>query len=224
MAVKYYYDLIQGSDEWLAARCGILTSSEMKHIITPSKLQYASNDKERSHLYELLAQRISKYVEPHYLSDDMIRGQDEESYARETYHEHYAPVKTCGFITNDKWGFTLGYSPDGLVSDEGLIECKSRRQKYHVETIIADAMPDEFKIQVQTGMLVSERPWMDFISHCGGLPMYVKRIEADLDIQQAIFVAACYFHKKLDELETQYKTKIDGLYPTERRVELEMRL
>ena len=119
--IKYHTDLIQGSDEWLQARCGLLTASEMKLIVTPT-LKIANNDKERSHLYELLAQRITQYVEPHYISDDMLRGHEDEVDARILYNDNYAPVTDMGFITNSKWGFTIGYSPDGLVGDDGLIE------------------------------------------------------------------------------------------------------
>ena len=35
--VKYHHDIVQGSDEWLAARCGLLTASEMKLIVTPTQ-------------------------------------------------------------------------------------------------------------------------------------------------------------------------------------------
>jgi len=44
--IKIYEQMTQGTDEWLAARRGILTASEMKHIITPS-LKTADNDKSR---------------------------------------------------------------------------------------------------------------------------------------------------------------------------------
>ena len=71
--IRIYPDMIQGSDEWFAARCGLLTASEMHLIITPS-LKAASNEKERMHLYELLAQRITRYVEPSYIGDNMLRG------------------------------------------------------------------------------------------------------------------------------------------------------
>ena len=228
MTIKYYPDILQGSEEWYAIRCGLLTASEMKHIITPKKLEYAENDKEKTHLYELLAQRINKYVEPTYVGDDMLRGQSEESYARETYHEKYAKVEICGFVTNDKWGFTLGCSPDGLVGTEGGIECKGRRQKFQTETIIADAMPDEFKIQVQAALLITERPWWEFISYCGGMPMYTKRILPDKMVQDAIVAAATIFHGKLDKMLALYAERLADtnmrLIPTERVVEKEMHL
>ena len=216
--IKIHNDLIQGSDEWLECRRGLLTASEMKHIITPAKLKYAENDKQRSHLYELVAQRVTGYVEPHYIGDDMLRGMEDEIYARALYEEKYAPTETVGFITNDKWGFTLGFSPDGLLGEDGIIECKSRRQKYQIETIVSDKMPDDYLIQVQTGLLVSERKWCDFISYSGGMPMFVKRVYADEVVQTAIVEAAQIFHGKMDLMIADYEKKIVGLYPTERRI------
>lgn len=216
MTIKYYPELIQGSDEWKTQRMGLLTASEMKLIITPKKLEYAQNEKEKTHLYELAAQIINKYVEPSYIGDDMLRGQDDESYARETYHENYSRVETCGFITNDKLGFTLGFSPDGLVGKNGQIECKSRKQKYQMETIFTDTVPDEYLIQLHTGLLVSGREWVDFISYCGGMPMFVKRVYADEKIHGAIESAAAMFHSKLETIISRYADKIEDLIPTKR--------
>lgn len=222
--VKYYPDLDQGSDEWLAARCGLLTASEMRLIITPT-LKIASNDKERAHLYELLAQRVTKYVEPHYISDDMLRGQADEVDARLEYAKHYAPVQDVGFITNDRWGFTIGYSPDGLVGDDGLIECKSRRQKFQVQTIIEGEMPDDYAIQIQTGLLVSQRKWCDFISYSGGLPMTTIRVLPDFEVQDAIVAAASAFERRLAEKMSLFNAALASkarLIPTERKIVQEM--
>lgn len=222
--IQYYTDLEQGSDEWLAARCGLLTASEMKLILTPT-LKTASNDKERAHLYELLAQRITHYVEPQYVGDAMLRGHVDEVEARILYTEKYAEVTDVGFITNDRWGFTLGYSPDGLVGDRGAIECKSRKQKFQIETIVTKTMPDEFMLQIQTGLLVSEREWIDFISYSAGLPMVTIRIWPDEAIQAAIIEAAGTFEKKLAARFQQYQDAIASdlrLIPTERKIEQEM--
>jgi len=228
--VTYHHDLIQGSDEWRAARCGMLTASEMKLILTPT-LKIASNDKERSHLYELLAQRITKYVEPAYVSDDMLRGINDELIARALYAEHFSPVIEVGFITNDRWGFTIGYSPDALIGVDGLLECKSRRQKFQIETWIENVPdripPQDYVLQMQTGMLVSERDWCDLVSFSGGLPMAVIRVFADQRIQDAIIEAAAAFEKKLAIKLAKYEAalrSIAKLIPTERRVEQEMHL
>lgn len=224
--IKYHYDLIQGTEEWLEARRGLLCASEMKLIITPKELKYAKNDKEKSHLYELAAQRITKYIEPHYIGDDMMHGKDDEIDAKFEYEKHYSRITDVGFITNDKWGFTLGYSPDGLIDNDGAIECKGRRQKFQVQTITTDELPEEYAIQIQTGLLVSERKWMDFISYSSGMPMFTKRIMPDLKVQDAIIAAATIFHDKMDKLLKIYSDKLLDenvrLIPTERRVEKEM--
>lgn len=222
--IKYHPDLIQGGDEWLAARCGLLTASEMHLILTPT-LKIASNDKERAHLYELLAQRITGYVEPHYISDDMLRGQEDEITAKILYNDTYAPVEEVGFVTNDQWGFTIGYSPDGLVGDEGLLECKSRRQKFQVATIAIGEVPDEYDLQIQTGLLVTGRQWLDFVSYSGGLPMVTIRVLPDLEIQDAIIAAAKSFEAKLAEKLDLYRGALVGparLIPTKRKIIQEM--
>ena len=221
MSVTYHPNVIQGSDEWLALRTGLLTASEMKLILTPT-LKVANNDKERAHLYELLAQRITGYVEPSYVSDDMLRGRDDELEARSLHEKHVAPVQEVGFITNDKWGFTLGYSPDGLVGEDGLIECKSRRQKYQVQTIVLREIPQDYVLQLQTGLLVSEREWIDFISYSGGMPMYVHRIYPDPVIEEAIVNIAGAFEARIADKLAKYNEAIKKFIPTERKIEQEM--
>jgi hypothetical protein len=225
--VTYHPEVDQGGAEWLAMRCGLLTASAVKLILTPT-LKTANNEKTRAHLYELLAQRITQYVEPSYLSDDMLRGMSDEVDARILYDAKVAPVTSCGFITNDCWGFTIGYSPDGLVGKDGLIEVKSRRQKFQVETILQAATegtpPADYMLQLQTGLLVSERSWIDFISYCGGMPMLVLRVYPDEKVQAAIVDAATEFHARLDEEERNYRAGLMGLRTlrTERKEQTEV--
>jgi hypothetical protein len=206
--IRYHFDIEQGSEEWHALRCGILTASEMKFIVTPT-LKPASNDKERAHLFELLGQRITQHTEPRYISDDMLRGHEDEIEARIRYAENFAPVTECGFVTNDDHGFVIGYSPDGLVDYDGLIECKSRRQKYQVETILADRVPEEYMLQIQTGLLVTGREWLDFVSYCAGLPMFVKRVFPDARYQEAIIAAAIGFEYRLQIAQEKYAAWLD---------------
>lgn len=211
--------VIQGSDEWLQMRCGLLTASEMKLIMTPTG-KAANNEKTRAHAYELAFQRLTNFVEPQYVSDAMLRGQEDEIYARQAYHEHYAPVLETGFITNNKFGFTIGYSPDGLVGDDGLIECKSRCGKYHVQTIAQNDVPEDYWLQIQTALLVSERKWLDFISYCGGLPVFIKRVLPDAQTHASIIEAATAFEQRVQDVMSDYRSTIANMrkvIPTERR-------
>lgn len=226
--ISYHSDITQGSEEWLAARCGLLTASEMKLIVTPT-LKPASNEKERAHLYELLAQRITGHVEARYISDDMLRGQEDEIEARFEYQKAYGEVLEVGFITSDKWGFTIGYSPDGLIGSTGLLECKSRAQKHQIRTIIdyvsVDGIDPDFMLQCQTGLLVTERKWIDLVSYSAGLPMATVRVFPDAKIQSAIIAAATDFEARLSAAHEKYKSLLASnkrLIPTERKITQEM--
>ena len=220
----YHRDLVQGSDEWLAARIGLLTASEVKSIMTPT-LKPARNDKTRAHAYELLSQRIFGFEAERPETWDMLRGRDDEVYARVAYEEHFAPVEEVGFITSDALGFRMGYSPDGLVGDDGLIEIKSRAPKFQVQTILADGVPDDYILQIQTGLLITGRKWLDFISYCGGLPMVTIRVYPDPIMQQAIIEAATVFEASIAALHADYLAALASgrkLIPTERRIIGEM--
>lgn len=218
MTITIHDAVEQGSDEWHALRCGMLTASNIKHIMTPT-LKVASNDKTRQHVYEIAAQRITRYVEPQFISDDMLRGYRDEALARELYAARYERhVTQVGFITRDFGGFTIGYSPDGLVGDDGLIEIKSRLQKYQVQTISSCEMPAEYMLQVQCGLLVTGRDWCDFISYCGGLPMFVHRVRYDAEVCAAINDAAEAFEARVQEVMAEFARVVEvrELPPTER--------
>lgn len=202
------HNVEQGSDDWHEARCGLLTASEVKLILTPT-LKIANNDKTRQHVFEIASQRLTGYTEPQYISEDMLRGHVDEIKARELYSEHYNPVEEVGFITRDFGGFTLGYSPDGVgvLGDFG-IECKSRRQKYQIQTITSNMVPEEHILQVQTGLLVTGWDCMDYISYCGGLPMWVIECKPIQEYQDAIMIAAENFEKQVLAKIEEYGNRI----------------
>jgi hypothetical protein len=225
MALHEMPDLEQGSPEWLEQRRGMVTASVVGQLLTATG-RPASNDTSRRLTLSLVAERITGYVEPVWVNDDMLRGQLDEPIARELYAEHFAeePVTETGFLVRDDYGWSLGYSPDGLVGDYGLIEVKSPRAKTHIGTILADRMPDHHMAQVQCGLLVSGREWCDFVSYCGGLKPYVERIYPDPKWSDAIVDAVSAFEQRAEDMVSDYYARTDGLPATERRIELEMSL
>lgn len=222
MSLRILPDLIQGSDEWLAQRRGMVTASVVGALLTPT-LQVADNATSRGLTALLTAERITGWSDPTYISDDMLRGIEDEPRAVDKYAETHAPVETVGFMVRDDWGFSLGYSPDGLVGDDGLIEVKSRRPKIHLQTILADAVPAECMAQIQCGLLVSGRSWCDYVSYSGGMPMWVKRVEPDREWHDAIVAAVAAFEDAAAQMVATYLTATRGLALTERVVMEEMR-
>ena len=215
MSLHEYPHVEQGTDEWLALRCGIVTASTVGQLVTPT-LKVADNDTSRGLTTLLVAERITGWSEPVHVTADMWRGTLEEPLAREKYAEHHAPVTETGFMVRDDWGYRIGYSPDGLVGTDGLIEIKSRRQKKHLRTILADAVPAENMAQLQCGLLVSGRKWIDYVSYCGGMPLWVKRVHPDPDWHKAIIAAVATFEKAAEQMTATYHRAVAGLPATER--------
>lgn len=221
MTIKHHTEFEQGSPEWVAIRCGIITASEMNKILTPT-LKLASNDKERQYLYELMAQRINGQTEPQFISDAMMRGHEEEILAHEIYCERYHKTHQCAFIETDAFGFRFGYSPDALVGNDGLIEIKSRAAKYQVQTIIDGVLPDEYALQIQTGLLITGRKWCDFISYSNGMPMFVLRVEPNPEMQAAIAAAATAFEARIVEKLAVYRAHAAKFHMAQRRIYTEI--
>lgn len=214
--LQVFNEVEQGTEEWHALRRGIITASVVGQLITPSTVKVANNDTARALTAHLLAERITGYTEPSYESADMVRGTFDEPFARELYDKHHAPVTEAGFMIRDDFGFKLGYSPDGLVGDVGLIEIKSRLQKKQLATILADEVPAENMAQIQCGLLVSGRSWLDYVSYCGGMPLYVKRVYPDQKWQDAIVEAGAAFEARAAAMIDVYKAATAGLPMTER--------
>ena len=216
MSLQVFNDIQQGTDEWFAARCGVITASVVGLLITPKTIKPATNDTSRGLTAQLVAERITGHVEPMHETSDMLRGTLDEPYARDIYSEHYAPATEVGFMVRDDWGFRIGYSPDGLVGDDGLIEIKSRKQKIQLRTIIEDAVPLENMAQIQCGLLVSGREWLDYVSYSGGMPLYVKRVYPDINWFTAIKDAVTAFEDNASQMIDTYHAAIDGRPMTER--------
>lgn len=220
MTLTVHTDLMQGTDEWHDVRRGIVTASTVGKLITLKTLQPASNTESRSLTTLLAAERITGWTDPTYMSDDMMRGVEDEPIARDKYAEHYEPVTEVGFMVEDRWGWRLGYSPDGLVGTEGLIEIKSRRSKTQLATILADEVPSENMAQLQCGLLVSGRQWIDYVSYAGGMPLFVKRVFRDQKWFDAIIAAVNQFEDNVADMIATYEQSIVGLHPTERNTQL----
>jgi hypothetical protein len=215
------HNFAQRSDEWHAARRGIITASAVGKLITPKTIRIADNPDSRRIALTLAAERITGWTEPTYVSDDMWRGIEDEPIARAVYAEHYAPVVEAGFMTEDEWGFTVGYSPDGLVGDNGLIEIKSRRPKNHLETILAGTPPLENMAQLQCALLVTGRDWLDYVSFCGGMPVWVFRVEPIQKWFDTITAAAQSLEDSIADMIRVYTEQVAGAPMTERILRME---
>lgn len=225
--LKIYADLEQGTEEWHRARCGVLTASLIGKLLTDTCSGIAKSKTAERIILDILSQRINGIGDEGFQTFAMQRGHEDEMEAKILYSQHVAPVSEVGFMTNDKWGFTLGYSPDGLVGEDGLIECKSRLSGLQMATILSQEVPVEYMAQIQTGLMVSGRRWLDFISFpaLGGGKMMVKRVYPDPKFQALLLDAAMHLEAKIKAYHAEYETALHNpdlrLINTTRRENLE---
>jgi putative phage-type endonuclease len=211
----HVFEYEQRSEDWYAARRGVITASAVAKLLTPA-LKVADNDTSRRLTTQLAAERITGWTEETAMTPDMWRGVDHEPYARDKYAQHFAPVTDVGFMLYEADNWRLGYSPDGLVGVNGLLEIKCPRPKTHVATILADEVPAQYVAQCQAGLLVSGRPWIDFVSYVAGMPLYRKRVLPDPAWFDAIVAACVAFEANVAQIVALYQKRVRNLPPTER--------
>ena len=182
----------------------------------PPIYRAADNDTARDLTALLAAERITGHTESTPMTSDMWRGVDAEPLARDIYSGHYQQAVEVGFMRRDEDDWTLGYSPDGLVADEGLIEIKAPRSKNQLKTILSGQVPAYYMPQLQAGLLVSGRKWIDFVSFFGGMRLYVKRVLPDPAWHEAIVAACQQFETTAAEMVAAYEQATQNMPATER--------
>jgi hypothetical protein len=139
----------------------------------------------------------------------------DEPLARDLYSKTYKPAHELGFMVCDFGTMKLGYSPDGLVGDDGLIEVKSAEPKIHLDRILGAPIEHGHMAQMQAGLLVSGRKWVDYVSYCGGMPMHTQRIEPDGEWFATILGALNTFEANAAQMLADYNAAVEGLPATE---------
>ena len=217
MSVRYYSELIQGSNKWKEARLGIITASQTGKLVTPKTRKIADNDDSRGIVYEKLAERITGRNDDFFQSKYMDLGNVFEPFARDLYSAKKAKVIEMGFIVKDFNGFKIGYSPDGLVEEDyagegrGLIEIKCPSRNVHIKGICTGEIPAMYTMQMQTGMLVTGREWCDYVSYFNGMKLNIIRMYADKSLHDLIIEAVKVIEKRVVECADDYEVKTKNM-------------
>ena len=204
--------LEQGSAEWLQHRVGKVTASRCADVIATkkqTKAQAAQGILEemadrRNYRTELICEILTGQPYPRYVSQEMMWGQTQESFARAAYElQRDVLVETVGCIDHPKiQRFTC--SVDGLVGDQGLIEIKAPATATHIAWMMAGVVPAEHVPQMLAQMSCTGRQWVDFCSYDPRLPahlaLFTKRLLREEKFVISLESEVQHFNYELDEV------------------------
>lgn len=202
--MKITHDVEQGSPEWLDMRLGLITCSEISAI-------RADGAGAQSYINGLAYERITGESSSVFEGNDWTkRGQELEPVARKMYEKKTGEsVYMISFVENK--GF--GYSPDGLIlqpttapEDQhrfyGGIEIKVKQPSEQIHILRNKEIPKKHLDQLHGGMLCAELDWIDFVSYCPNLPLFIKRVFAK-DTEKEM--------DKIEKLVDKYNTQIEDV-------------
>lgn len=149
----------QGSPEWLAARIGIVTASNMDKILTPQTMKPSGS--QGAYLAHLVAEWFLGVSLDEYKSPYVERGNELEKCALAHYEfTHDVATTPAGFCIRDDG--KVGASPDALVGDLGGTELKCPSPATHMNYLL-NGPPKEYRCQVQGSLWITGRKWWDLL-------------------------------------------------------------
>ena len=198
-------DIEQGSDEWLQLKLGVASASNFDKIITSTGKESESLKK---YALQLATELMLETPEPSFKNDVMARGNEVEPLARDAYQEQtFKVVEQITMFKSDCGNF--GYSPDGLVDNDGLVEIKCPIATTHFKYLLDNKMPTDYWQQVQGGLWVSQRKWIDFVSfnsYFKDKKLFIARVERDEEYIAKLAELA----NKVILIRDEYLNKLEG--------------
>lgn len=194
------HDVQQGSFEWLNLRAGRFTATDAQALSEAKKgLETLALEK--------AAYWLTGNLPDFFETPAMQEGHIREPLARKAYEE-YSGVKvdTVGFIEQDEY---CGFSPDGLVGQEGLIEIKCKQDKGHLFTVLSGKIDPKHYAQMQFQLLLSGRKWCDYVCFNPMFrnPLYVQRVLPDVSLQDKLRCGLAKGKNLVQQYIKEYKEK-----------------
>jgi predicted phage-related endonuclease len=190
--------MLQRSDEWHELRAGRFTGSEV-HKLMGVKGMGQTGD---TYAFEKACDIVfGRNLEEKFVSYDMARGVELEPVAFEKFQElSFNEVNECGFFC---YGDNFGASPDGIISDNGVLEIKCPKPLKLFGLIAGNQIDNEYIYQMQSEMLVTNSDYCAFFNYSiyNGHPMWheiiIKRDQSIIDkilerVEEAVLVRDKY--------------------------------
>lgn len=198
-------DYPQGSPGWWELRRGLLTASNCDRILTPKQCKFSAQADDL--IDELIGDLVNQ--SPNWFSEKggkppnqaVQEGVDREAESRKWFAMHQdVEVQEVGFCLADCG--RSGFSPDGLVHDDGMVcglELKNPMHKTQLKYLRdPERLPDDYRCQVHAQLLFGGLACVYFLSYAPPLPPVLVRVTRD-KFTEALAEAVEQFHGKYAE-------------------------
>jgi len=197
-------ELIQGSDEWFAARTGKITASRLGDIMRKTK--WGESTYKAKVRLELAIERITgKSASSVTMNQAMRDGVEREPDARTLFEAITGKeVALCGSFDHPNVVNTSA-SPDGLLRGENaVLEIKCPTHATHAKNLMSDKMPKNYEYQVQWQIACTESDYAYFASYHPDFPADLRLKYVKVDKDDSII-------KSLEEAVRQFDIEIEDL-------------
>lgn len=183
-------DFKQRSPEWYQIRLGRIGGTDAESLAVKGKNQYGLGTGIMSTMYKKIYEVIQNQPadDSGYVSAAMERGIELEPLAVQEYEKvKFETVTEIGYVS---LGHFFGYSPDGFVGIDGLIEVKCPGAAEYIRLLGTDEIQSGYVWQMQWGMFLTNRDWCDFVAYNPDfkpMPLYIKRVEKDMDAVKLLY-------------------------------------
>jgi putative phage-type endonuclease len=180
----------QGTQAWQLMRCGKVTASRIADVMSYKKNGEESNDR-RQYRMQIVTEMLTGLPTDYgFESFDMKWGKEQEPFARLIYGDlAQSHVDQIAFAQHPQI-LHAGASPDGLIGKDGLLEIKCPRSFTHINYILDDVVPEDYKPQMLWQMACTGRAWCDFMSYDPRMPenlrVFIKRFNRDNAVIETI--------------------------------------
>lgn len=171
----------QQSAEWHQLRCGLVTASRIKDLLSNGRGGKPSLTR-ATYQREILAEMLTGETKQFGGSRATDWGNELEAEAVREYEIQTGEIcEVIDFVKHPT--LKAGASPDRLIGSNGGAEIKCPfNSEVHLNTLI-NGMPAEHMSQVQFNLLCTGRDWWEFISFDPRFPpdlrLYVERVYPD---------------------------------------------
>jgi len=198
----------QGTPEWHQARAGVITASKFRDA-TEKTAKGLRTAKSTLYAAQVAVEIVSgEPGEDVFNSWQMKRGNELEPAARMEYESltgNFA-AESGVVLTDDR---KFGYSTDGFVGDDGLIEIKCLASAEKIIDMWRTGDMSDYMHQMQGGMWITGRKWCDFVMFCPQLEKIGKQIFYRRVARDEAFIEK--LEKDLVEFEKQVQENVLAL-------------